>query len=253
MWTEEDFIALEQEEREITDDAILIMLLILAGVKGDIEKELRAFYQKYGQDGVVTYSEARKWISEQDHQRRLTALTLFVGGVFTSALMDVEKEFRKFLTDVVSKEITFFGVKLDVEKVLSRKWGTDNSYWLKRLEDDIQLWTVTINNDVKRAMLQHKSIDDVLKQLNKRFGSIDKVLQKLGITESTAIGSLSRKDIFRELGITKYQFYTKDDERRCETCGALHGHIFPMSAYEVGVTASPIHPWCRCWEVPIRD
>lgn len=67
MYTEEQFINLEQEERELTDEAIAIMLLILANIKGDLEKELQSFYQKYGKDGVVTYSEARKWVSEQDH------------------------------------------------------------------------------------------------------------------------------------------------------------------------------------------
>lgn len=253
MWTEEDFIVLEQEEREITDEAILIMLLILMGVKDDIEKELRAFYQEYGQDGVVTYSEARKWISEQDHQRRLTALILFVGGTFTYALAEMEKQFRNFLTSVVNKEITFFGVKLDIDKLLSRKWGVDDLNWLQRLESDVDLWKAHINNDIKRAMLQRKSINEVVKQLNRRFKSIDAVLTRLGLTESTAVGSLSRKDIFRELGIAKYQFYTKADERTCETCGEMHGRIFPMSVYEVGVTASPLHPRCRCYEIPIRD
>lgn len=253
MWTEEQLIALEQDERTITDESILIMLLILAGVKGDIEKELRAFYQKYGQDGVVTYSEARKWISDKDHQRRLTALTLFVGAVFIGALDGMETHFRKFLTEVIAKESTFFGVKVDVEKLLSRKWGVDDLYWLQRLEADVDLWRKYVTMDIKRAIHQGKNIDEVIKLLEKRFNNINKVLQKLGLTESTAMGSLSRQDIFKELGITKYQFYTKDDERRCETCGALHGHIFPMSAYEVGVTASPLHPHCRCWEVPIVE
>ena len=253
MYAEEDFIALEQEERAITDEAILIMLLILSGVKGDIEKELRAFYQKYGQDGVVTYSEARKWISEKNHQRRLTALTLFVGGAFTYALVDMEKHFRRFLTDVISKESTFFGVKVDVDKLLTRKWGADDLYWLQRLEADVNLWTKYVSIDIKQAIHRRANINEIIELLEKRFSSIDKVLTKLGVSESTAVGSLSRKDIFRELGISKYQFYTKADERTCEICGALHGHIFPMSAYEVGVTASPLHPHCRCWEVPIVD
>lgn len=253
MYTDEQFEQLEQEEREITEEAILIMLLILNGVKGDIEKELRAFYQKYGQDGVVTYSEARKWISDKNHQRRLTYLTLFVGAVFVGALDGIEKHFRKFLTGVIAKESTFFGIKIDVEKLLSRKWGIDDLYWLQRLENDVELWKVYINADIKRAMLQKKSIDEVIKQLDNRFSYINSVLKKLGITESTAVGSLARQDIFKSLGISKYQFYTKPDERRCETCGAMHGLVFPMSAYEVGVTASPIHPHCRCWEVPIVD
>lgn len=253
MWTEEEFIELEQEERELTDEALVAMFLVLANTQGELEKELRNFYQKYGKDGVVTYSEARKWISEQDHQRRLTALLLVVSGAFISVLPDLEKHFRKFLTEVVAKETTFFGVKVDVDKLLTRKWGVDDLYWLQRLEADVATWRMYIANDIKRAIHQGKSLDDVLKQLDKRFSSINNVLHTLGISESTAVGSLSRQEIFKEIGITKYQFYTKPDERRCETCGSMHGLVFPISAYEVGVTASPIHPRCRCWEVPIRD
>ena len=89
--------------------------------------------------------------------------------------------------------------------------------------------------------------------LDKRFKSMESIIKTLGLSESTAVGSIARQRIFRELGITKYQFYTKADERTCETCGAMHGLIFPMSAYEVGVTASPVHPRCRCWEVPLWD
>ena len=253
MYTEEELTRLEQEERELTDEAIAILLLILANAKGNLEKELRDFYSKYGKDGVVTYAEARKWISEQDHQRRLTALTIFLSGVFASAFLDMKTEFEKMLKKVIGKENGFFGVEIDDDIVLKAIWGADDSNWLKRLEDDVDLWTVYIANDWKRSMLQGKNLDEVLKLLDKRFTSINSIVQTLGLTESTAIGSLARRKIFAELGITKYQFYTKPDERRCETCGAMHGLVFPISAYEVGVTASPLHPRCRCWEVPIVE
>lgn len=253
MWTEEQFIELEQDEREITDDAILVMLLLLADTKRNLEKELRAFYQKYGDDGVVTYAEARKWISEQNHSRRLTNLLLVISSAFVSVLPNLETHFRNFLTEVIAKESTFFGVPVDVDKILSRNWGADDLYWLIRLENNVSAWRLYIANDVKQAIHQGKTIDDVLKRLDKRFSSINKALENLGLSESTAIGSFSRNDIFKELGVSKYQFYSMLDERRCETCGAMHGHIFPISAYEVGVTASPLHPRCRCWEVPLLD
>lgn len=253
MYTEQQFIDLEQEERELTDEAIAVMVLLLAETKGNLEKELRSFYQKYGKDGVVTYPEARKWISEQDHRRRLTALTLYLSGEFTSSLGKLKTEFEKMLKSIIGKETGFFDVEVDIDAILKMPWGEDLSTWLKRLEDDVDLWSVYIANDWKRSILQRKHLDDVLKQLNKRFDSIYSIVNKLGLTESTAIGSLARRKIFAELGITKYQFYTKPDERRCETCGAMHGLIFPISAYEVGVTASPIHPHCRCWEVPILE
>jgi SPP1 gp7 family putative phage head morphogenesis protein len=251
MYTEEQFIKLEQEERSLTDEAIAIMIMILATTKGNIQKELRDFYSQYGKDGVVTYNEARKWVSKQDRRKRLAVLTLFVGGEFFSALGKLETHFRNFLTEVIAKESTFFGIKVNVDDVLARKWGLDDLYWLDRLEADVKLWRLTIFKDLKQMIHRGASLEEVLAQIDKRFTSIGKVLNKLGVSESTAVGSLARQDIFKELGIDKYRFYTKADERTCGECGALHGKVFPMSAYEVGITASPIHPWCRCWEVPI--
>ena len=251
--TEDEYILLEQEEIEVTNEAIVVMLLLLAATKGNIEKELRLFYQQYGKDGVVTYDEARKWISEQNHRRRLTALLLYISGEFMSVFGGLEMHFRDFLTQVIGKESAFFGTKIDVDKLLSRKWGLDDLYWLERLEADVNLWRLTIAKDVKQMIHKEASLDDILIQLDKRFKSIDKVLKRLGLSESTAVGSLARQSIFKEIGISKYQFYAKEDERTCDECGALHGTIFPISAFEVGVTASPIHPWCRCWEVPILE
>ena len=253
MYTDEQFEQLEQEERNLIDESTAAMLLLLANTKGNIEKELRDFYSKYGKDGVVTYAEARKWISEQDHQRRLTALLAFLTLKLDSTLLDIKTEFEKMLKLVIGKETGFFDVEIDIDSILEMQWGADDSNWLRQLADDVDLWKVYIANDWKRSMLQRKQLEDVLKLLDKRFTSINSIVTTLGLTESTAVGSLDRRKIFAELGIEKYRFYTKPDERRCETCGAMHGLVFPISAYEVGSTASPIHPRCRCWEVPIRD
>lgn len=253
MYSEQEFIDLEQEEQNLTDEAILAMILLLGELKGNLEKELRIFYQKYGKDGVVTYAEARKWVSEQDHQRRLTALLLILKGEFDNVLPKLKTEFKKMVQSVADKETDFFDVEIDKGKVTDTKWGADKKTWLERLENDVALWSIYIAMDWKRAFGKRQSIDSLLLLLDKRFDSMKKVLTTLGLSESTAVGSIARQKIFRELGISKYQFYTKHDEQECETCGAMHGHIFPMSAYEVGVTASPIHPRCRCWEVPILE
>ena len=253
MYTDEQFTKLEQEERELTNDAIAIMLLILANTKVNLEKELRTFYQKYGKDGVVTWREARKWVGEKDHRRRLNALILYLSGGFDSALSKLTPKFRDFLTEVVEKEMGFFNVDIDLEDILTTVWGVDEATWLKRLEDDLELWNVYLANDIKRSIMRRDNIDQVLKQLDKRFMSMENIIEKLAMTESTAVGSIARREIFKELGIKKYRYYAREDERTCEVCGSLHGLEFPISSYEVGVNASPIHPWCRCWEIPIMD
>ena len=252
-YTDEQFEKLEQEERTITDEAIAVMILLLSNAHSNLEKELRLFYQKYGKDGVVTYAEARKWVGASDHRRRLTALLALVSAELASTHNKLTPEFKSFLTKVIGKESGFFDVEIDEEPVLQKDWGADKSNWQERLANDIALWTLYLGSDIKRLIHRQATIDAVLAQVDKRFKSIKNILEALALTESTAIGSIARNAIFDELGISKYQFYTKEDERRCETCGSMHGLIFPISAYEVGVTASPLHPRCRCWEVPIWD
>ena len=229
------------------------MIAILASINANLENELRNFYSKYGKDGVVTYSEARKWSSSNDRRKRLTVLLLYINENFNELRNGLTPKFKEMLKRVVEKESNFFKITVDSEKPLEEPWGTDDKTWLDRLDDDIAIWCAYILSDIKRAFVKGNTLDETLAQLNKRFNYIEYVLKTLGLSESTAVGSIARRYIFRELGITKYQFYTKPDERRCETCGSMHGLVFPISAYEVGVTASPLHPRCRCWEVPVMD
>lgn len=253
MWSDEQFEKLEEKERATTHEGIAIMLLLLSNTKDDLEKEIRSFYQKYGKDGVVTYQEARKWVSEKDHRRRITVLFLAIGGVFASALSKLSPKFSSFLQEVAKLEGNFFDVDVDPMELIYKKWGLDGLNWLDRLTEDVDLWKMYIWKDLKQSFLRKNHVDDVMKQVNKRFDTMQKVLDRLGITESTATGTMARREIFKKLGINKYRFYTRADERTCEQCGGLHGLIFPISAYEIGVTASPIHPRCRCWEVPVVD
>lgn len=253
MPTEEQLSDLEQVELEVTEEVIAVMLLLLGSTKLDIKKEIRSFYQEYGKDGVVTYKEAKKWISKDNRRKRLLGLFITIHDCFNETHIQARKEFRELLTNIIALEEVMFGSKVKSEKILGSLWGVDESNWKRRLEDDIALWVNQINNDIKLAILQNRNIDEVLEQLDNRFKAIERALDRLVMTESTAVGSLARKQIFRNLGVTKYKYYARIDERTCEYCGQLHGTIFPISEFIVGVTASPIHPRCRCWEEPIFD
>ena len=252
-YTEEQFDKLEQEERALTDEAIAAMVMLLMATKGNLEKELRDFYHRYGKDGVITYAEARKWVGEHDHRRRIDVLTLFISTEFDSLFGKLSPRFEAMLNDVIAKDGDFFDVDMEVYELTEEEWSTDDATWRERLEDDIAIWCVYIATGIKQSIHQQRNIDDVLKWLTKRFESMESVLDKLALTESTAVGSMARRRAFKALGINKYQFYTRADERTCEVCGSMHGLVFPISAYEVGVTASPLHPRCRCWEIPVWD
>lgn len=253
MWTDEQFDQLEQEEHTLTEEAIIAMLLILASTRTDIEKELRSFYQQYGRDGVITWNDVRKWTNGKNRKRRMTVLLLFLADRFNALNLALTPKLESILRQVAEKEVNFFDVELDLDDIIYTPWGVDEAIGLVRLADDIDLWETYVANDLKQSFIRQDTIDEVLEQLDKRFTSIERIIKRLALTESTAVGSIARKQIFKELGIGKYRFYAREDERTCEHCGSLHGLTFPMTAYEVGVTASPIHAHCRCWEVPIVD
>ena len=253
MYTEEELEKLAEEEDNLTEEAIAAILITLGITESELKKEIRNFYATYGTDGVITYQEARKWVSSQNHTRRLFFLNQIIDALFGDSFDEFELTFKNHLKTLILDEAKFFGVKVDVDKILEMAWGTDGLTWKQRLWAYRDKWTSVIGNDLKISFLKRENLADVLKKVDGRFGSMDKILHRLTVTESTATRSLARKEIFTKLGIEKYQFFTQADERTCETCGAMHCNIFPMTAYEVGVTASPLHPVCRCWEVPIVD
>lgn len=250
-YTDEEMEQVEQEELAITEEALLAMLATLTSTQVELEKELRSFYQKYGKDGVVTYAEARKWVSEKDHRKRWTVLALLIGTYFSKSISNISSEFDTMVRDIIGIESQTFETEVDTDKVATQKWGSDEANWSTRLQDNSTVWEAYVIADIKRSLLKRENIDDVLERVDKRFATMGRSLRSLVITESTAVGSLARREIFKELGIKQYKYYAKLDERTCKVCGAMHGLVFPISAYEVGVTASPMHPRCRCFEIPI--
>lgn len=251
MYTDEELVQLEEEEHSHAVETFALILLMLSEISSDLEKEYNSFYQKYGKDGVVTYNEARKWVSEKDHRRRITVMFLLIASQFDKAFVDFENNLRNHLMHIIETEAKYFGVDLDIDDILNTPWGVDELTWVDRLYAYQDKWIATISNDFKTLLHRRSSLDDVLDELAERFESIEKLLWKLYVTETTAVGSLARREIFKKLGIKKYRFYTREDERTCEHCGSLHGLTFPISAFEIGVTASPIHPYCRCFEIPV--
>ena len=251
IYSEEELDQLEQKEHSLTEEALLIMFSSIAFTKTELENELHSFYQLYGKDEVVTYAEARKWISMKDRRRRLNVLLLSIANRLTALFDTLHIDFEMMLSDVVGAESTFFDVDIDYHQ-LKHNWGGDDLNWYDRLEADVLSWSVAVQSNIKRSILRRNNLSEILEDLEKQFGSMESVLRGLAITETTANGSIARQEIFKHLGISKYKFYTRVDERRCEVCGSMHGLIFPITAYEVGVTASPMHPRCRCFEVPIK-
>lgn len=53
-----------------------------------------------------------------------------------------------------------------------------------------------------------------------------------------------------KLGCKYYQVLSSSDDKVCSICKQKHNKIFQSSEYQVGITAPPFHPECRCIIVP---
>ena len=252
-FTEEDFDKLEESEHQLGLDELSIMLIFLRDSKEDILAEIIKFYKKYGTNDIVTYNDARKYVSTKDRRRRIAVLLDSIEELLENAVDASEIRFRNLVKELIKTEQDTFDIKSTKEHETEIQWGQDDKHWYERLWDDKELWFLYLTNDLKQGFIRQRKLDDVLKQVNKRFDYMENVLERLVGTETNAICSVMRQEIFKKLGIEKYQYYTQADEITCETCGPMNGLIFPISAYEIGVTAPPIHPNCRCYTVPLMD
>ena len=242
MWTDEQFEELEQQELQETLALFASLVLFIGRAHDNLEDKLSSFYQKYGTDGVMTYADARKIVSDKDRRKRINVLMLDIQREFVNLQSLMEVVFDELEEKILTTEFDFFDVERPDDFKLNR-WGADNTTWDVRLDSDIRVWMYNVQKDVKQALTKGASVDEVLEDLDKRFGTIERVTRRLIISESSAFTTIARKDIFKTLGAKSYRYYTKADERVCDECGPMHGKTFPMAAYEIGVTAPPIHPF----------
>ena len=252
MYTEEELSRLKNEEEELTEEELVALLAVLHITLSELEKAIRLFYQKYGQDGVITYNEVKKWVSSTNHTKRLAVLNHTISEIFDAGFRDFEKLFTSHLHDIVAKEAQFFGVDVDVAEILDTVWGVDDSTWLQRLTAHKQRWTIQIANDLKVSFLRQDEIIDLLEDAATRGKSMETILKRLWRTESNAVSSITRGRIYETLGVKKYRFLHLDG-CHCEVCTNMHGQVFPISEYIVGVTANPLHPNCGDVTEPIIE
>ena len=96
--------------------------------------------------------------------------------------------------------------------------------------------------------------DKAIKAISDRFQVSKSQAGRLVMTGGrAAFANEARKDFFKDLGVEKYVIVETLDNETCSLCAGLDGKVYPMSEYQVGVTAPPFHPWCRGTTAPYYE
>lgn len=140
-----------------------------------------------------------------------------------------------------------------IQKVLSRPWTTDGQTFRDRCWTNKQSLVNSVNTQLTQMIVRGESADRAISAISKQFEVSRSKAGRLVMTESAYFSSAAQKDCFTSLGVERYVLVASFDHDTCELCGALDGKVFKMSEYQVGVTAPPFHPWCRCCTAPYYE
>lgn len=99
-------------------------------------------------------------------------------------------------------------------------------------------------------IIRGEAPDRAIAAISKQLGVSKAKAGRLVMTESAYFASAGQKDCFSTLGVEQYKIVASFDHDTCELCAALDGKVFKLSEYQVGLTAPPSHPWCRCCTCP---
>ncbi len=235
----------------------------LAELKWDINE-----YIRYGEQNALSGT----WIKELEnasaryHISRLEALKLQtqqqIEVLFGNQLDSIDSVMKSIYTSGyyhTAYEIQKgFGVGWDfatldektISKIINKPWAVDGQNFSSRIWKNkrklVNELNTTLTQNIILGQDPQKTIDEIARKLNTSKTSAGRLV----MTEEAFFSSAAQKDCFNELDVELFEIVATLDSHTSEICQEMDGKVFPISQWEVGVTAPPFHVWCRTTTVP---
>lgn len=140
-----------------------------------------------------------------------------------------------------------------IDTVIRRPWAQDGANFSERIWSNKEKLVNTLHTELTQQIIRGSDPRKAIDSLSKTMEVSKTQAGRLIMTESAAIASAATQDCFKELGVDQYEILAALDSRTCDICQELDGEVFTMKEYEVGMTAPPFHPNCRCTTIPYFD
>ena len=217
---------------EATGDEELLLELNTLAMKSRISRLEEMFYQ------------CGKYINEvyENTNKRLTvAYSSTIKDNYYQTIYDIHK--------AIGVGVSFSYIDNDmIKEILAFPWSGrsySQNLWINRTK----LKNAMVQ-ELTQMIIQGKGVRETSKALSKRLEADYKNCVRLIHTEHSYFMSEATAKAYEELDVEMYQYSSALDKRTCESCGALDGEKFKLTDRKVGVNASPLHPLCRCTELP---
>lgn len=140
-----------------------------------------------------------------------------------------------------------------VEEVLNTSWANDGKNFSDRIWARKDKLLSTLDTNLRQGLITGRSPDKISAEISHELNVSKSNAKRLVQTESAAIHASSRKSMFKQMGVEKYEILATLDTRTTEICRGLDGKVFNVKDYEVGITAPPFHVYCRSTTIPYFD
>ena len=217
---------------EETGDEELLLELNTLAMKSRISRLEEMFYQ------------CGKYINEvyENTNKRLTvAYSSTIKDNYYQTIFDIHKS--------IGVGVSFSYIDNDmIKEILSFPWSGrsySQNLWINRTK-----LKNAIVQELTQMIIQGKGVKETSRALSKKLEADYKNCLRLIHTEHSYFMSEATAKAYEELEVEYYQYSSALDKRTCESCGALDGETFKLVDRTVGVNASPLHPLCRCTELP---
>ena len=225
-------------------------------------------YIKYGEENAIsgTWMKQLENASAQYHISRLEALKMqtqqSIEAMFGSQLDSIDSAMRDIYKSGYYR--TAFEIqkgvgvgwdfatldKKTIAKVINKPWAVDGKSFSERVWGNRQKLINELNTELTRNIILGQDPQKAIDAIAKKMNASKNVTGRLVMTEEAFFSSAAQKDCFDELDVELFEIVATIDSHTSEICQEMDGKVFPMSQWEVGVTAPPFHVWCRTTTVP---
>ncbi len=140
-----------------------------------------------------------------------------------------------------------------VEMIVCKPWAVDGKNFSDRLWENKTKLINNLHNSLSRMCITGEAPDRAIAEISKQMKVSRAQAGRVVMTESAAVANKARQDCMKELDVEQFEVVETLDSHTCETCGGMDGKHFPMTEFQIGVTAPPFHPNCRGCTCPYFD
>lgn len=138
-----------------------------------------------------------------------------------------------------------------IEAVLKKPWAPDGVNFSSRIWTHRDVLVDTLHTELTQAIIRGDNPYKIVNTIAEKMGVAKRAANRLVMTEAAFFASAGQKKAYKDLDIEKYEYVATLDFKTSDKCQeADKWDPIPLSQYEVGVTAPPLHNFCRSTTAP---